>query len=133
MSRGKRRGRVTSKFLLPFNRFQTGTADLRAGMFVGLPTGSGAGSRPMRPHSLELRYASATPVGIRFRVYAGDGEEIYQSPSLISGLAPQLFRVKFPTGTDFAYYTNTADLIEVTGEAVTFAIRLLMELKDNYS
>ena len=84
----------------------------------------------MRPHAVEMRYANSAPVGVRFRIYAGNGEEVYQSPALVAGAAPQVFRATLPGNTDFAIYESSSTLMDFAGTA-TWAIRLIMAHKEN--
>ena len=119
----------SKRYLLPYNRFQSvaagaGPVVLKASE-VGIPA-----NRPARPHAIEVRFASSTPSGVRFRVYAGNGEEVYQSPALVSGHAPQLFRVTLPANTDFAMYGSDQPAMELAGTA-QWAVRLTMAYKEN--
>ena len=84
----------------------------------------------MRPHAVEVCFAHINPGGVRFRVYAGNNEEVYQSPALVAGPAPQLFRVTLPANTDFSLYDNTQTVMEFGG-AATYAVRLIMAHKEN--
>ena len=121
------RNRNNKRFLLPYNKFLTATtspAVLTASDF-GLPT-----NRPCRPHALEVRYAHTSPSGVRFRVYAGNDEEVYQSPALMAGQAPQVFRVTLPASTDFSLYAPAQTTMSFGGVA-TWAVRLIMAHKDN--
>ena len=121
------RNRNNKRFLLPYNKFHHATENvskMTVGTF-GFPT-----SRPMRPHALEVRYAHSTPTGVRFRVYAGNGEEVYQSPALIAGQAPQVFKATLPANTDFSLYDNSQTVMEFGGVG-TYAIRLIMAHKEN--
>ena len=116
------------RLLLPYNKFlnaQENNSKLTVGDF-GFPL-----SRPMRPHALEVRFAHLNPSGVRFRVYAGNGEEVYQSPALVAGPAPQFFRVTLPANTDFALYNQNTQTVMEFGGAATYAVRLIMAHKEN--
>ena len=121
-----RRGR--SRYLLPYNAFATGTATALnvTAQVLSIPT-----NRPSRPDSVVVRYAAAAPTGCRFTVIAGNGEEVYQSPALVAGPAPQVFRVRLPPNTDFSKYSNTQPVFTLAGNLVTWAIRVTMQHKDN--
>ena len=116
-----------NRFLLPYNKFYQ----------VNLATGKLTATnmripldRPCRPHAVEMRYAHTEPMGVRFKIYAGNNEEIYQSPALVAGPAPQVFRVTLPANTDFAMYGADQTVIDFAGTA-TWAIRLIMAHKEN--
>ena len=122
-----KRNRSNNRFLLPYNRFYQvvqPTGKLTA-TNMGIPL-----NRPVRPHAVELRYAHSEPMGVRFKIYAGNGEEIYQSPALVAGAAPQVFRVTLPANTDFAMYSADQTIMDFAGTA-TWAIRLIMSHKEN--
>ena len=121
------RNRSSKRFLLPYNRFVTVTSSpvVITASELGLPN-----NRPSRPHALEVRFANSAPSGVRFRVYAGNDEEIYQSPALMAGQAPQVFRVTLPASTDFSLYAPAQQVMSFAGGA-TWAVRLIMAHKDN--
>ena len=118
-----RRGR--SRYLLPYNHFATGGTTISAPA-LGIPL-----DRPSRPDSLVVRYAATQPTGCRFVVIAGNTEEVYQSPALVAGVTPQVFRVKLPPNTDFSKYTTNTPVIITNGNQVTWAFRVTMQHKDN--
>jgi len=114
-------------FLLPYNKFHNATESTSS------ITTNGFGfplTRPLRPHAVEVRYAHINPVGIRFRIYAGNGEEVYVSPALVAGPAPQVFKARLPANTDFAMYGPSQIVMDFAG-ASTWAVRLTMAHKEN--
>ena len=121
------RNRNNKGYLLPYNKFLNATdqtTSMNTNVF-GFPL-----SRPLRPHAVEVRYAHSAPVGVRFRIFAGNGEEVYVSPALVAGPAPQVFKARLPANTDFAMYGPAQTVMDFAG-AATWAIRLTMAHKEN--
>jgi hypothetical protein len=54
---------------------------------------------------------SVSPRSFIFTVLAGNGEEIYRSPTLLSGPIPETRNFSFPRSTDFAFYASGENVI----------------------
>ena len=115
------------RYLLPYNKFHNATtpSTTLTASNMAIPA-----NRPCRPHSVEVRYAHSAPEGVRFRIYAGNSEEVYVSPALVAGPAPQVFRATLSANTDFALYGGSQTIMDFAGQA-TWAIRLTMAHKEN--
>ena len=112
-------------FLLPYNVAGVGTMSIKTEDFKFQML------RPIKPVSITLRYAATSPTPIDFQVFAGNSEEIYQSPRLIAGLAPMTFTARLPPGTDFALFASNENVVQFRGNGVTWAMRMICDHKDN--
>ncbi len=68
-------------------------------------------TRPTRPRSVTIEYMSTVARSFTFFVVAGDGEEVYHSPPLLSGPIPRKFTCTIPSSTDFALYPSQSAVV----------------------
>jgi len=103
----------------------TGASSLLTSVDFALPT-----SRPLKPISVELQYFSTTARTFTFKMYAGNGEEVYNSKALLSGPIPKTIRVRIPPSTDFGIYEATAAVVRmdhVTNPGIKFVYNIRFE------
>jgi len=68
-------------------------------------------TRPARPKALTLTYYSSVPRSFIFTIYGANTEEVYRSPTMLSGPIPQTRRFNFPTSTDYSLYSGSEQII----------------------
>ena len=64
-------------------------------------------TRPARPVSIQLTFMSALARSFIFTVSAANKEEIFRSPTLLSGPIPTTRSFRLPRSTDFAFYDGS--------------------------
>jgi hypothetical protein len=89
-------------------------------------------TRPARPRSLEIEFMSTIARSFNFTIIAGNGEEIYRSPTILSGPIPRKRMFRLPTSTDFALYTGAENIMlfqHATNPIIHFVCNLVVEYK----
>lgn len=85
-----------------------GTSNVTAQEFAVINT------RPARPASLYVEFASATPINIQFYVYSAENRVVYISPPMISSSFVQRRRFNVPANIDFGTYTPSNPAVSYT-------------------
>jgi hypothetical protein len=88
--------------------------------------------RPARPVSLQLTFMSAVARSFIFTVSAANKEEIFRSPTLLSGPIPTTRSFRLPRSTDFAFYDGT-EVVVLFQHATNPAINWVCNMQFEYN
>jgi hypothetical protein len=102
-----------------------GNTPVAANIYGIIPT------RPARARSMTLSYYSQEPRSFIFTVYNGNGEEIFRSPTMLSGPIPLTRTFTFPVSTDFSLFTGS-ELVARFDHSTNPGIRWVLNLKVEY-
>jgi hypothetical protein len=126
ISRNGKSSKSAQKLVHPF----TQVASAAASTAVPASTVGVISSRPARPVAITLTYMSAVARSFIFTVLAGNGEEVYRSPTILSGPIPETRTFNLPRSTDYAFYAtaeNVVTFLHATSPSINWVVNMHFE------
>jgi hypothetical protein len=131
MARKSRRGKNMRQSLV-YSSATTSSAGTATLVLAGSNGLNVPATRPSRPVYVEFEFFSAQPRSFSIRLYGSAGEEIFNSPVILSGPIPRKRRFVLPSSTDFGIYTGSETVIQfqhATNPSINYVVNICMEHK----